>query len=744
MRFRPPYLGLCALALFACDDSATETNAGRPSLRVGGGGECGVTLPIPSRDQFTEGTYRTAAVTVAGTDPGASNMEIRNGTEVTIIQTSNNPDAPQVVAFVSAFDLARQQTNILEAVQQATESKGVSFVGGGAVDRVFCVSGGTATIEASIPSYAGGGGFVGAVTTPQAQRFQIRCVSADIYEQQCGNTPPPDAEVLDAGPSDMGVPVDAGDVGDGGTPPPSLWSVKYVPPADAENLRIGIRNSGLGRRDNTELSFVVAELERPLPDVLVKFILDDITQPGVSISGGNASLFEADNEVVVRTTGDGTVRVRLIAGGSPGLAAVRAVALRYDASDLRGCAATDYNCLFQAYCGRGLSRIDQASECEQDRSQVVTIEAGIPSGRNLHLVCETPILPAFTVRERVRGLDNWGLSNEDGGPCFIQVADRVSGRVKEGTGVFFLTEAGTMDEVGFTDEAGRAQSIMRIGRDAPRDVPAIEYEQMAGFPRNGHNPRDGLVRLVAFTRGEEAFFDANGDNVYNEADGDYQEPGQDLPEPFVDANDNGTWDDNERFQDSNNNGVWDDANGIWDASTDIWTSTAVLWVGDLFSCNDDTGAASSSPDCNDAELIPDGRKFPVVAFECGEGCSTNQALNPLCPPAPFYLDPGQGGSIELTAAFFDINGNCLNGRGQGKYEVRTGADLVAIGPPSLGPLRCFASFERPLSPLLAPTLVDTLPANPMGFTVTPVEIQVSYERIGGGQVQVTYRTAVCR
>lgn len=759
MKVRPLIPGLCALVLcFGCEDDTTTSDTSRPSLRVGGGGECGATLPVPTQAEFAMRTYRTAAVTVSGTDPGASSMEIRNGTEVTLVQSSSNPDTPQVVAFVSGFDaaLAGGVAGPV-ALQQAAESDAVTFVGGGAVDRVFCISGGTAIIEASIPSYAGGGGFVGPVTTPQNQRFQIRCVSPEVYEQQCGNPVPPDAAPpsedagSDAGATDGGVDAE---VGDGGPRGPALWNIQFVPPEDLSDLVIGIRNSGLGRRDNTELTFQVAELDTPLRGILVKFFLDEITQPGVTISGGNASLFDADNEVVVATGADGLARVRLVAGGTPGLAAVRAVALRYDTDDLRGCmegAENFYECLFEAYCGRNLSRVDQSPECEQDRSQAVTIEAGIPSGRSLHFGCVNPVVSAFTQRERVRGQDHWDVAGVDGTECTVQLVDRVNGRIKSGTSVFFLSEAGSVTATALTNEDGRASTLHRIGQDPPKDVPADEYELEAGFPENGHNPRDGQVRIVVFTRGEEAFEDVDGDSVFNEAAGDFQEPGQDLPEPFVDFNDNGTYDFGERFRDSNNNGVWDDSNGQWDASTDIWDSTTVLWVGELFSCV--AGGATSSPDCLDPDLIPRNLHRAVVEVTCGEGCSRNAPFNPLCVAGAVFLDPGQAGQFSVSLGFLDINGNCVNGGGVAAYTVNPGADLAPVQgnqaqvDPLNGSLFCLVGFEKPLGQVLSFTLVDTFVPDPEAAlvpTVTPVEISFTYKNALAEDRQISVTIPVCR
>ena len=66
------------------------------------------------------------------------------------------------------------------------------------------------------------------------------------------------------------------------------------------------------------------------------------------------------------------------------------------------------------------------------------------------------------------------------------------------------------------------------------------------------NPRDGLVTLVAYAAGAEGFDDQNQSGTW-----DLGEPFDDLPEPYVDADDNGQWSPGEWYQDVNENGAWD-------------------------------------------------------------------------------------------------------------------------------------------------------------------------------------------
>jgi hypothetical protein len=102
-----------------------------------------------------------------------------------------------------------------------------------------------------------------------------------------------------------------------------------------------------------------------------------------------------------------------------------------------------------------------------------------------------------------------------------------------------------------------------------------------GVTHRQNNPRDNLVSLIAVTTGEEALvpcpsvpppapytYDSNAGVCF-----------LDLPEPFVDSNDDGIWEEGERFVDVNGNGVFDGPNGKWDSSSTIWTEERILWTG---------------------------------------------------------------------------------------------------------------------------------------------------------------------
>ncbi|MGI5864555.1 MAG: hypothetical protein ACOX6T_21245, partial [Myxococcales bacterium] len=181
--------------------------------------------------------------------------------------------------------------------------------------------------------------------------------------------------------------------------------------------------------------------------------------------------------------------------------------------------------------------------------------------------------------------------------CAALVADRSSQKLGN-VQVTFETEAGHIDGVATTgndpddqETYGVAVVTHRSGNPRPVDVdPNPAYlphwigdsgtEPSQPCPTNPQkicNPRDGLVTIIAVTAGEEQWNDTNPKNGKWDEGEDFV----DLPEPYVDANDNGRYDEGERFIDANNNGYWDKENGRWDSSTLIWRATKLVWTGNI-------------------------------------------------------------------------------------------------------------------------------------------------------------------
>jgi hypothetical protein len=190
--------------------------------------------------------------------------------------------------------------------------------------------------------------------------------------------------------------------------------------------------------------------------------------------------------------------------------------------------------------------------------------------------------------------------------CVARIKDRFGNLLGRQVPIMFRSEASGYGHVQTTPafdptktaasqpDLGSAVEIFRTHIDGlPMDVAPLSGEPSVSHGDDGcgprtHNPRDGVVTIIAIADGEESFVDVNGNGVYDGpgsaalAGTAYQakgEPFADLGEPFVDANDNGQWDPGEWFYDVNGNGKYDGPNGKWDSQAKIWTQTVVVYTG---------------------------------------------------------------------------------------------------------------------------------------------------------------------
>jgi hypothetical protein len=208
------------------------------------------------------------------------------------------------------------------------------------------------------------------------------------------------------------------------------------------------------------------------------------------------------------------------------------------------------------------------------------------SGSNLSVVCSPRNVPALAETDCAISLVDAPFT------CEAILKDRFGNVLGRSTQVVFASEAGSVGQIVSTpayDPAGAAQTGLglaiqkfeTLGNGLPFDVeplallgePGVSH-QLDGCGVRTHNPRDGVVTIIAVADGEEAFFDANGNGSY-----DVGEPFVDLGEPFIDQDDSGTWTAGEWFLDLDGNGTWTGPNTVWDAHTKIWTQTYVVYTG---------------------------------------------------------------------------------------------------------------------------------------------------------------------
>jgi hypothetical protein len=358
-------------------------------------------------------------------------------------------------------------------------------------------------------------------------------------------TPPPDNS--DAGVTDGGNP-DAGD--------PIIVSdpANIVFLAAGSKPKIGIRSSGL--ETSTPMSFVVMDLEgKPVPDVDVRF----------SVSGPAGARLSATS---AKTGPDGEASILLEAGDEVGIATVTAqttspsgviLSVRTQGTPIVGARASDKG--FMVEC----AQINLAANASP-----------------------TPPRKDLTTK------------------CSVQLRDRFSNPVSWATSVNWYAEAGSIQSPVSTTEAeenpGHAVTTFSTAGKWPPvpvhplspSVVSVPQAQVTEEPEpfeGDYNPRDMLVTVIAVTSGEEEFYDGSG--VSNAEKNGKWEPGEwfvDVPEPFLDANDNQVYDLGEMFIDTERldcatgayqpkNGKWDGPNGCWDGDIMLWRPTHILYSG---------------------------------------------------------------------------------------------------------------------------------------------------------------------
>jgi hypothetical protein len=278
------------------------------------------------------------------------------------------------------------------------------------------------------------------------------------------------------------------------------------------------------------------------------------------------------------------------------------------------------------------------------------------SGRNVSIECSPRNVPALVDTDCIRSRVDTPFK------CTVTLGDRFNNVVGISTTVKYQSEAGIVGTPPTTPmfpspDLGKATgTIGTVGGVLPLDVFPIagEYSLQVDdtcHPSGAtptHNPRDGIVSVIAMMAGEEGFIDKNGDGTYNPG-----EPFIDLPEPFVDSNDNGVQDAGEFFQDLNNDTRWNPANGVWDASTTLWTETRVVY----------TGRAVEYFDMNNVEYV--SRYF----------MGSTPLPNPSPKMAPLQLGADQATDVGLW--FSDANFNVLAPTVKYSVEIGMGDPITA-------------------------------------------------------------------
>lgn len=214
----------------------------------------------------------------------------------------------------------------------------------------------------------------------------------------------------------------------------------------------------------------------------------------------------------------------------------------------------------------------------------------------------------------------------------ILAADQFGNRVAQGTSVSFFAECGVIEP------------SCIIGEDSGCSVTWVS---------NTANQDDGAFRcsILAFAEGVETFTDNNGNFVYEDTD-TFNVATSDLPEPFVDENENDQFDIGERFVDTANGvaGEYDLANGLWDGLCLVGSVPTANCEGDDSAVIFAQGLITITCDSVDviSALPVAGTTFDLTGG--GTGSVTLLVQDGCTPGNP----PGEGTAIEFTGDGIEV------------------------------------------------------------------------------------------
>lgn len=350
------------------------------------------------------------------------------------------------------------------------------------------------------------------------------------------------------------------------------------------------------------------------------------------------------------------------------------------------------------------------------------------------------------------------FGHEDVVTAFLN--DRFGNAVPEGTTVNFTTNGASVFDQLSTSTSGRASTTLIS---------------------EGGVPDNGIVTVLATTRGEETFLDANGNGIYDSGEifFDVPEPlidfngnGQfdppepftdsnsngrhDMGEPFTDTNENGIYDDNrfERFVDVNDNGVWDEAQnpGVWDADAVIWKTIDVTFsAGTIVDLAPESFEIEDGGFENFALFVGDVDQNPIVGGSVisvdvrGDGVELvgipdsfvlpdAQTFGAIVPGLNFFTfsivdsEPGApetASNVVLEISVdSDTNSESPGGNGSGVLSV-FGRNLPPLSPTATPTPPLPTNTSTP-PPTATPTVTDTATATPTPTpTLPPAAIQFS-------------------
>jgi len=375
---------------------------------------------------------------------------------------------------------------------------------------------------------------------------------------------PPNPDAGDAG--DAGEESDAGDGGE-------MMDKDAGPPADAgpglvkfvsqSNPYMGINyGTNYVKYPTDSLKFEVTDSTGmiPIPGVPV-FVVITSSAPGVGYLVGAFDGGADGESISAISAADGTFPVKTQSGQKAGTVTVIATVAGLDGgTDISG-------------------------------SEQVSVIGTQPSAAKSTLSCSPANLPVYA--QGISGLpcETTAAGTPLATTCTVNLADRFGQVVEIPITVQFFSEAGNFTSASATTPdfmapgtSGQAQTTLQTTSNVPEDVdplPTIEpyYTDIDPPPsercgNRTYNPRDGLVTVIAVFTGEEQYTDLNASGIYEPGD-----PFTDLPQPFVDSNDNSKYDPGEICPGSSVANSCAGPDGVWDANSTLYVETRILYSG---------------------------------------------------------------------------------------------------------------------------------------------------------------------
>jgi hypothetical protein len=330
----------------------------------------------------------------------------------------------------------------------------------------------------------------------------------------------------------------------------------------------------------------------------------------------------------------------------------------------------------------------------------VTATAGALSTQSDQLVISTgiPAQDEFSVSatgHNIEGLNFDGVTST----LTVRLADHFKNPVPDGTAVSFTSEGGSV--VASCNTVGGACSSV--------------------WTSQALRPANGRVTVLARATGEEAFTDVNGNGTMDNAGEaiDANAASTDMPEAFVDFNENGIRDANEPFFDFNGNGVFDAADGKYNG---------VLCT---------PGAAICS-----AQKSIDVRGSQIIVFSSSNANITINGGNPIVLPICSLAAGNQPASFTVTVV--DVNGNAMPAGTSVAFKSDNGtllSDPTFVVPDTIGCrstfLGCPASAGSPNFGDIVITMKSDASYTPGDANAVPPTVPQCVDKTTGGTFVVT-------